>query len=363
MNWDNQNKDPWGNNNDATDFDDLVKKFSSILGASNKKQKNSNGGGAGGSNGSSGPQFSAGRILSYAFFFFLIVIASQSFYQTEAAERDVVLRLGKYLKETGPGLNFKIPLVDEKFTEDVSVTRKETINADMLTQDENIVDVSISVQYRISNLKDFILNVKSPEESLRQAAESALRHVVGDNSLDQALTVGRESIGDQVKERIQSYLDLYEAGIVVEIVNVQGTNPPSAVKDAFDDFIAAREDKERYQNEAQRYAFTIVPEARGQAQARIQEAEGYKLEVVANAQGEVDRFNQLLFEYQKAPEVTRDRLYLDALQSVLSSSTKVMIDVEGGNNLLYLPLDKIMEENKKRESISLNRTNLRNDDE
>ncbi|MEL0238290.1 MAG: FtsH protease activity modulator HflK, partial [Gammaproteobacteria bacterium] len=196
---------------------------------------------------------------------------------------------------------------------------------------------SISVQYRISNLKNFILNVKSPEESLRQAAESALRHVVGDNSLDQALTVGRESIGDQVKERIQSYLDLYEAGIVVEIVNVQGTNPPSAVKDAFDDFIAAREDKERYQNEAQRYAFTIVPEARGQAQARIQEAEGYKLEVVANAQGEVDRFNQLLFEYQKAPEVTRDRLYLDALQSVLSSSTKVMIDVEGGNNLLYLP--------------------------
>jgi len=170
-------------------------------------------------------------------------------------------------------------------------------------------------------------------------------------------------IGDQVKERIQSYLDLYEAGIAVEIVNVQGTNPPSAVKDAFDDFIAAREDKERYQNEAQRYAFTIVPEARGQAQARIQEAEGYKLEVVANAQGEVDRFNQLLFEYQKAPEVTRDRLYLDALQSVLSSSTKVMIDVEGGNNLLYLPLDKIMEENKKRESISLNRINLRNDDE
>ena len=145
MNWDNQNKDPWGNNNDATDFDDLIKKFSSILGASNKKQKNSNGGGAGGSNGSSGPQFSAGRILSYAFFFFLIVIASQSFYQTEAAERDVVLRLGKYLKETGPGLNFKIPLVDEKFTEDVSVTRKETINADMLTQDENIVDVSIFV--------------------------------------------------------------------------------------------------------------------------------------------------------------------------------------------------------------------------
>ena len=218
----------------------------------------------------------------------------------------------------------------------------------MLTKDENIIDVTVSSQYRISNLKDFVLNVKDPEASLKQALESALRHVVGDNTLDQALTVGRENIAQEVQTRMQLYLDSYTTGLLVQQVNIEKTDPPSAVKDAFDDVVAAREDKERLQNEAERYALTIVPEARGQAQARIREAEGYKLEVVANAEGEVDRFNKLLDEYQKAPEVTRDRLYLDALQSVLSNSTKIMVDVEGGNNLLYLPLDKIMEENKKK---------------
>ena len=147
---------------------------------------------------------------------------------------------------------------------------------------------------------------------------------------------------------MQSYLDIYSTGLLVQQVNIEKTDPPSAVKDAFDDVVAAREDKEKLQNEAERYALSIVPEARGKAQAVIKEAEGYRLAVVANAEGEVDRFNKLLEEYTKAPVVTRDRLYLDALQSVLSNSTKVMVDVEGGNNLLYLPLDKIMEENKKK---------------
>ena len=218
----------------------------------------------------------------------------------------------------------------------------------MLTKDENIVDVTVSAQYRIANLKDFVLNVKDPENSLKQALDSALRHVVGDFTLDQTLTVGRENIAQEVQERMQAYLNIYSTGLLVQQVNIEKTDPPSAVKDAFDDVVAAREDKERLQNEAERYALSIVPEARGQAQARIREAEGYKLEVVANAEGEVDRFNKLLQEYKKAPIVTRDRLYLDALQSVLSNSTKVMVDVEGGNNLLYLPLDKIMEENKKK---------------
>ena len=218
----------------------------------------------------------------------------------------------------------------------------------MLTKDENIVDVTVSAQYRIANLKDFVLNVKDPENSLKQALDSALRHVVGDFTLDQTLTVGRENIAQEVQERMQAYLNIYSTGLLVQQVNIEKTDPPSAVKDAFDDVVAAREDKERLQNEAERYALSIVPEARGQAQARIREAEGYKLEVVANAEGEVDRFNKLLEEYKKAPIVTRDRLYLDALQSVLSNSTKVMVDVEGGNNLLYLPLDKIMEENKKK---------------
>jgi membrane protease subunit HflK len=251
-------------------------------------------------------------------------------------------------------LNFRLAGIDDRYIENVSLTRRYTQTNSMLTKDENIVDVTVSAQYRIANLKDFVLNVKDPEGSLRNAIESALRHVVGDNTLDQTLTVGRENIAFDVQNRLQAYLDSYQTGLLVQQVNIEKTDPPSAVKDAFDDVVAAREDKERLQNEAERYALSIVPEARGQAQARIRQAEGYKLEVVANAEGEVARFTNLLEEYSKAPEVTRDRLYLDALQSVLSNSTKVMVDVEGGNNLLYLPLDKIMEENKKQENSRIN---------
>ena len=289
-----------------------------------------------------------GRIMIYALFGLLVLAGLQSIYIVEEQERAVILRLGKFNEEQQPGLNFKIPIIDQKFEENVTITRRESQSVSMLTKDENIVDVTVSAQYRIANLKDFVLNVKDPENSLKQALDSALRHVVGDFTLDQTLTVGRESIAQEVQERMQAYLNIYSTGLLVQQVNIEKTDPPSAVKDAFDDVVAAREDKERLQNEAERYALSIVPEARGQAQARIREAEGYKLEVVANAEGEVDRFNKLLEEYKKAPIVTRDRLYLDALQSVLSNSTKVMVDVEGGNNLLYLPLDKIMEENKKK---------------
>ena len=342
MNWDNQNnKDPWGNNNnDAADFDELIKKFSSIFGGGNKQSNGS----------SSGGDFKmpTKKIFSYGFFAAAVIYGSLCVYQLDSSEQSVVLRFGEYHKTSEEGLNFMLAGVDERYIENVTLTRRYSQSANMLTKDENIVDVTVSAQYRIANLKDFILNVKDPEASLRQATESALRHVVGDNTLDQTLTVGRENIAIRVGERLQSYLDIYQTGLIVQQINIEKTDPPAAVKDAFDDVVAAREDKERLQNEAERYALTIVPEARGQAQARIRGAEAYKEEVVAKAEGEVDRFNKLLAEYKKAPEVTRDRLYLDALQSVLSNSTKVMVDVEGGNNLLYLPLDKIMEENKKK---------------
>ena len=343
MNWDNKDKDPWGGNNDAPDFDELMKKFSSILGG---KKSSSNG--SGGSGKGSGFNFSSSRIFMYALFAFSIIYGSQCIYQLDASERAVILRFGKFFVEQDEGLNFRLAGIDERYIENVSLTRRYTQTNSMLTKDENIVDVTVSAQYRIANLKDFVLNVKDPEGSLRNAIESALRHVVGDNTLDQTLTVERENIAIEVQERLQSYLDIYQTGLLVQQVNIEKTDPPAAVKNAFDDVVAAREDKERLQNEAERYALTIVPEARGQAQARIRGAEAYKEEVVAKAEGEVDRFNKLLAEYKKAPEVTRDRLYLDALQSVLSNSTKIMVDVEGGNNLLYLPLDKIMEENKKK---------------
>ena len=343
MNWDNQNnKDPWGNNsNDAADFDELIKKFSSIFGGGNKQSNGS----------SSGGDFKmpTKKLFSYGFFAAAVIYGSLCVYQLDSSEQSVVLRFGEYHKTSEEGLNFMLAGVDERYIENVTLTRRYSQSANMLTKDENIVDVTVSAQYRIANLKDFILNVKDPEASLRQATESALRHVVGDNTLDQTLTVGRENIAIRVGERLQSYLDIYQTGLIVQQINIEKTDPPAAVKDAFDDVVAAREDKERLQNEAERYALTIVPEARGQAEARIQEAEGYKKEVVSKAEGEVSRFNKLLEEYKKAPEVTRARLRIDMNKSVYSNSTKIMVDTEGGNNLLYLPLDKIMEQNKKSE--------------
>ena len=343
MNWDNQNnKDPWGNNNNnAADFDELIKKFSSIFGGGNKQSNGS----------SSGGDFKmpTKKLFSYGFFAAAVIYGSLCVYQLDSSEQSVVLRFGEYHKTSEEGLNFMLAGVDERYIENVTLTRRYSQSANMLTKDENIVDVTVSAQYRIANLKDFILNVKDPEASLRQATESALRHVVGDNTLDQTLTVGRENIAIRVGERLQSYLDIYQTGLIVQQINIEKTDPPAAVKDAFDDVVAAREDKERLQNEAERYALTIVPEARGQAEARIQEAEGYKKEVVSKAEGEVSRFNKLLEEYKKAPEVTRARLRIDMNQSVYSNSTKIMVDTEGGNNLLYLPLDKIMEQNKKSE--------------
>tara|TARA_B110000091_G_C13821718_1_gene481378 strand:+ start:8373 stop:9431 length:1059 start_codon:yes stop_codon:yes gene_type:complete len=350
VNWDNQNnKDPWGNNNnnDAPDFDELIKKFSAIFGGGNNKSNGSSSGGDGGDGGDF--KMPTKKIFGYGFFAAAVIYGSLCVYQLDSSEQSVVLRFGEYYKTSEEGLNFMLAGVDERYIENVTLTRRYSQSANMLTKDENIVDVTVSAQYRIANLKDFVLNVKDPEASLRQATESALRHVVGDNTLDQTLTVERENIAIRVGERLQSYLDIYQTGLIVQQINIEKTDPPAAVKDAFDDVVAAREDKEKLQNVAERYALTIVPEARGQAQATIQEAEGYKKEVVSNAEGEVARFNKLLEEYKKAPEITRARLFIDSRQSVLSNSTKIMIDVDGGNNLLYLPLDKIMEQNKKRE--------------
>ena len=205
MNWDNKENDPWGNKNDAPDFDELMKKFSSILGG---KKSSTNGSGSGSGDGGSGFNFPSSRMLMYALFAFSIVYASQCIYQLDASERAVILRLGKFYEEQEEGLNFRLAGIDERYIENVSLTRRYTQTNSMLTKDENIVDVTVSAQYRIANLKDFVLNVKDPEGSLRNAIESALRHVVGDNTLDQTLTVGRENIAQEVQSRLQSYLDI-----------------------------------------------------------------------------------------------------------------------------------------------------------
>jgi membrane protease subunit HflK len=263
------------------------------------------------------------------------------FYQVDEQERAVVLRFGKYHETVRPGLQWNPPLIDEVIKVNTTKVRAASFREIMLTQDENIVEVKLSVQYVINDPDKFVLKVRDPERSLQHASQSALRHVVGDTVMDLVLTEGRAQIAVDVKQRLQAYLDLYETGIFVSTVNVDESKPPNQVQAAFDDVIKAREDEERVKNEAQAYANAVVPEARGAAQRQIEEANAYMEQVIANAEGEADRFNKLLTEYQKAPEVTRERLYLDAVQGVFSNTNKVMVDVEGGNNIMYLPLDQL----------------------
>jgi membrane protease subunit HflK len=276
-------------------------------------------------------------------------------------ERAVVLRFGQYQGTSQPGLQWNPPLIDEVIKVNTTKVRAASFRETMLTQDENIVEVNLSVQYVIDDPTKFVLKVRDPESSLQHAAQSALRHVVGGSSMDLVLTEGRAAIGLEVAQRLQEYTNLYETGIRISKVNVDESKPPSQVQAAFDDVIKAREDEERVKNEAQAYANGIVPEARGQAQRQFEEAGAYREQVIANAQGEAERFNKLLAEYRKAPEVTRERLYLEAVQAVLTNSNKVLVDVEGGNNVMYLPLDKMVPaaSSAPGRSLSVDSSNIR----
>lgn len=262
-------------------------------------------------------------------------------YQVEERNQAVVLRLGRYHETLGPGLHWNAPLIDQVIMENVTEVRHWNSQGPMLTEDENIVEVPINVQYNIKDVELFVLNVKDPDANLINASDSAIRHVVGSTNLNNVLGEGRVALAAEVEARLQSYLDHYGTGIDVLQVNLLRAEPPEAVKPAFDDVIAAREDEERIKNEAEAYRNQIVPEARGRAVRMIQEAEAHRERVVAEATGEAQRFEQLLAEYVVAPEVTRERLYIESLQEVLEKSSKVLVDVEGGNNLMYLPLDKM----------------------
>ena len=335
MSWNgNDNKDPWGRNDTPPEIDEVIKKVKervdSIFG----------GGSSGGS--SAGGGFTK-KSASLVFFVLAFLYVGAGIYQVEEAERSVVLRFGEFSEIKGPGLRWNPPFVDSVNIVDVVRVRPHRHDALMLTKDENIVDVTVSVQYQIADPKKYVLDIRDADASLVQATESALRHVVGGSIMDDALTTGRELIAQEVKTRLQRYLNKYSTGLEVVIVNIEDSSPPRQVQEAFDDVIKAREDEVRARNEAETYANGLVPEARGQAQRMLQDAEAYKEQVVSEAEGDATRFNLLLAEYQKAPDVTRNRLYLDSIQGVMSNSTKVMIDVEGGNNILYLPLDKIAE--------------------
>ena len=335
MSWNgNDNKDPWGRNDTPPEIDEVIKKvrqrIESIFG----------GGSSGDSSGDGG--FSL-KSLPLILGVLVLLWVGAGIYQVEQAERSVVLRLGKFEEIKGPGLRWNPPIIDAWEIVDVVRVRPHRHDALMLTKDENIVDVTVSIQYQIADPKKYVLDIRDADASLVQATESALRHVVGGSIMDDALTTGREVIAQDVKSRLQRYLNKYNTGLEGVIVNIEDSSPPNQVQEAFDDVIKAREDEVRARNEAETYANGLVPEARGQAQRMLQDAEAYKEQVISEAEGDATRFNLLLSEYQKAPDVTRNRLYLDSIQGVMSNSTKVMIDVEGGNNILYLPLDKIAE--------------------
>tara|TARA_R110002072_G_scaffold104540_3_gene229024 strand:- start:4469 stop:5626 length:1158 start_codon:yes stop_codon:yes gene_type:complete len=342
-------KDPWGNNNDQgpPDLDEAFRKLQNNLSEMfGGKKSSGSGGGA-----SAGKGFSAGMLGAIALVLFL-GWAVMGVYQIDQQERGVVLRFGKQLDEVVlPGLHWNPPLIDRVLMENVTRVRDIRIDSEMLTQDENIVKVvNMTVQYVIGDVKLYLLKVKNPDVSLIQATESALRHEVGSAVMNDVLTEGRVALGTLVQARIQGYMDNYGTGITVTKVNIDETAPPDAVRAAFDDVIKAKEDEVRFRNEADAYANQVVPEARGEAQRLLEEAEGYKQRVISQAKGEASRFNQLYAEYKAAPDVTRERIYIDTMESVMSNSTKVLVDVDGGNNILYLPLDKIMESNQNNNS-------------
>lgn len=334
----NKPKDPWGGGEQGPpDLDEALKKLQEKLG-----------GLFGGSGGSGGGKSGGRKVIPASLFVVaalvaVVVWALMGLYQVDEQERGIVLRFGKYHETVQPGLQWNPPLIDEVIKVNTTKVRAATFREIMLTRDENIVEVRMSVQYVILDPTSFVLRIRDPEGSLQQAAQSALRHVVGDSPMNSVLTEGRAKIGVDVQARLQRYLDLYETGIRVVQVNIDDSKPPNQVQAAFDDVIKAREDQERLKNEAQSYANSIVPEARGRAQRVLEEASAYREQVVAEAEGEAERFKALLAEYAKAPEVTRERLYLDALQRVFRNTSKVMVDVEGGNNVMYLPLDKLRE--------------------
>ena len=344
MSWNgNDNKDPWGRNDTPPEIDEVIKKV---------RQRIESIFGGGSSGDSSGGGFSL-KSLPLILGVLVLLWVGAGIYQVEQAERSVVLRLGKFQEIKGPGLRWNPPIIDAWEIVDVVRVRPHRHDALMLTKDENIVDVTVSIQYQIADPQKYVLDIRDADASLVQATESALRHVVGGSIMDDVLTTGRELIAQEVKTRLQRYLNKYNTGLEVVIVNIEDSSPPNQVQEAFDDVIKAREDEVRARNEAETYANGLVPEARGQAQRMLQDAEAYREQVTSEAEGDATRFNLLLSEYQKAPDVTRNRLYLDSIQGVMSNSSKVMIDVEGGNNILYLPLDKIAESARGVENLNI----------
>jgi len=345
MSWDDGNKgNPWqsgGGNKGPADLDavvkDLQRKFSGLLGGRGRR----------GGNGADGGRSPIGKGMFNTFIVVAIgAWALMGFYIVDDAERGMVLRFGKFQTVTQPGLRWRIPWpIDSVELINTNVTERFDYQGSMLTEDENIVLVDLVVQYRRTDPEAFLFNLRDPVETLRDVTGSAIREVIGKNLLEFILTEGRAQVAADTQTLIQSTLDFYGTGITVYEVNLQDANFPRDVEESVQDAIRAREDKERMGLAAEAYANDILPKARGAAARQLQDAEAYRARVVADAEGEADRFVQILLEYEKAPVVTRQRIYLDTLEQVLGNSTKVLLDSSegGGGNMIYLPLDRLVE--------------------
>jgi membrane protease subunit HflK len=345
---DNKDQNPWGKGNKGggdgpPDLDEIIKKMQAGLGGIFGK-KSSGMGGRGTQVPPGSPLILVGVVVALAGWFLYDIT-----YAIDQQERGVVMRFGHYNKTMQPGLNFALPsFIDRVDRINVGQVRSFQHSAAMLTQDENIVEVEVAVQWRINEPTDYIFNVVQPDLTLRQVAEGAVRSTIGKSTLDFVLTEGRSDVAQSQELLMQQILSDYDAGILIVKVDMQIAKPPEPVKAAFDDAIKAREDEQRLVNEAEAYRNEILPQARGQA-ARIREqSNGYQARVIAEAEGNASRFEQLLIEYERAPAVTRERLYLDTMEFVLSNTSKVFIDSDGSNSLMYLPIDKLLENTRSR---------------
>ncbi len=335
-------KDPWsgkGGDQGPPDLDEVVKKlqdkFGGMFGGGGGK---SNGSGSGG--GISGP---GGVGIGAIALVLLVIWMATGIYIIEPAERGVILRFGAYSETTQPGPHWHLPYpIEEVYKVNVDQITSFRHKATMLTRDENIVDIELTVQSRIQDAGDYLFQDQNPEKTIRDSIETSVREVIGKSDLDFIMTEGRSKVAADIKLKAQDMLNFYKTGLEITSVNTQPAKPPEQVKSAFDDAIKAREDKERLENKAEAYANEIVPQARGEAARKIADGKAYRDRVIAEAEGEVSRFLAVLKEYEKAPRVTRERLYIDAVETVLSQSSKVMLDTKEGNSLMYLPLDKMM---------------------
>jgi membrane protease subunit HflK len=326
-------KDPWKGKNQPPDLDEAFKRiheklkkvFGGAAGQPGNKSSNSSNGG-----------FLAGMVILFAF----LIWALSGIFIVDPAEQAAVLRFGKYVETVGPGPHWIPRIISSKIVMNVDRVLDYSYSAQMLTSDENLVAVSLAVQYRIGDLQQYLFNVANPEESLQQATSSALRQVVGTTTLDQIITEGREVWGNRVQDSLIKTLDMYKTGILIVNVSPQPARAPESVQDAFDDAIKAQEDEKRFKEQAFAYAAKVVPIAEGNASRIKQEAEAFSKQVVLRAQGDVAEFLALLPQYMAAPQVMAERMYLDTMEKVLNNTSKIIVDGKSGN-LLYLPLDKL----------------------